>query len=290
MEVMPIQWLQSMPPITRGYIIGSTLLSLCEFLGYVKTSDFLLNPNTPFSLKQLWPIFLNTLYNGSLSLDLCAKLYFFSRYSNWLETFVNSPKNYLWMIFILIIMINLYSKFITNLSFFGPVLKETFLCIWSRNHANDEVFFVLISLRACWVPWANFFIDISFNRDSKKLIPNIAGIIIGHLFWFLDEELPKLHGTQSFLRPIWQWNLFKNTLFNNNQQENLVELNNLDNIPENNDEQNEINEINEENEENLENPQNQDYNNLDYEEIINDPLETDFQRETDYTLIQRNQN
>lgn len=279
---MPIQWLQSIPPITRGYVIGSTLLSLCEYLGYIKTSDFLLNPNTPFSLKQLWPIFLNTLYNGSLSMDFCAKLYLFSRYSNWLETFVNSPKIYLWMIFILIIMINLYSKFIANLSLFGPVLKETFLCIWSRNHANDEVFFVLISLRACWVPWTTYFIDISFNRDPKKLISNLAGIIIGHLYWFLDEELPKLHGTKSFLRPIWQWDLFKNILIANNQQHQfLEELNDEDNIIENNEEDNIENEEIEENEEN---------NNLIYDEIVNDPLQTDFQRETDETLIQRNQN
>ncbi|KAG0676067.1 hypothetical protein C6P40_000519 [Pichia californica] len=205
MEFFAIQWLQDIPPVTRAYVVCSTGLSVAEYFGYVEVSDFILNPNNSLNLKQ---VFLNTLYNGPISMNFCTKLYLFSRYSNWVEVFINSPKNYLWMILILITSINLYSKYIINLSLIGPVLKETILYIWSRNHADDEIFFTLISLRACWIPWVTYFITIALNtrRDPNQWKSALSSIIIGHLYWFLNDELPKLHGSKSFLRPVWEWN------------------------------------------------------------------------------------
>lgn len=210
MEAMPFQWFQSIPPVTRTYMACSTALSLADYLGYIRVSDFLLDPSSPFGLKQVWRILLNTAYNGTFSLDFCTKLYLFTSYSNWLETYINSPRHYLWMILVLIVMINIYSTFILNLGLIGPVLKDTLLCIWSRKHSDDEVLFLMISLKARWVPWATYLLDLSiYNRkDPKRWLSGLAGILIGHSYWFVNEELPKLHGTKSILRPVWEWEIF----------------------------------------------------------------------------------
>lgn len=218
MEVMPLQWLQSIPPVTRSYILCSTALSLAEYLGYIEVSDLLLSSNTPFNFNKIGKILLNSLYNGPLSVNFSTKLYLFSRYSNWLETSMNSPSRFIWMIMILITAINLYSIYITKLTFIGPILKETFLCIWCRNHMDDDLFFLMFSLKASWVPITTYFLDlaISTSRDPNLWLSGLSGMVIGHLYWFINEELPKLHGSKSLLCPIWEWNLFQ---FQPQQQE-----------------------------------------------------------------------
>ena len=210
MEAMPFQWMQSIPPVTRTYVACSTALSLADYLGYIKVSDFLLNPNSPFGLRQFWRILLNTAYTGTFSFDFCTKLYLFTSYSNWVETYINSPRHYLWMLLVLVVMINLYSAFVMNLGLIGPVLKDTLLCIWSRKHSDDEVLFFIVSLKVRWVPWTTYLFDSSINyrRDPKRWISGLAGLLIGHCYWFINEELPKLHGNKSILRPMWEWEIF----------------------------------------------------------------------------------
>lgn len=207
---MPFQWLQSIPPVTRTYVACSTALSLADYMGYIKVSDIFLSPNSSFGLNQLWRILLNTAYNGTFSFEFCTRLYLFTSYSNWVETYVNSPRHYIWTLFVLIFMINLYSAFIKNLGLIGPVLKDTLLCIWSRKQSDDEVFFFIISLKVRWLPWATYLLDSSINyrEDPKRFIAGPAGLIIGHCFWFINEELPRLHGNKSFLRPVWEWEIF----------------------------------------------------------------------------------
>lgn len=212
MEAIPLQWLLETQPITRVYLISSIGLSIVEALGYIKVSDFTLNKSDILSMKYLLRIPLNLVYNGKFSFNFCTRLYLFTRYSNWLETSVQSSRNFSWMIFIIVLLINLYSLFITNLQMIGPTFKETLLYIWTKNNPDVEVLFLIILVKGSWLPWISFILEMAVlgSKDKKVWLIEGSGIIIGHLFWFVNERIPLLNNCQSPFAPIWDWKLFKN--------------------------------------------------------------------------------
>lgn len=226
MEGMPLQWLHTVLPVTRIYVIGSVGLAIAEHLGYVKLSDITLNSNAGFDKDQLWKIPLNILYNGTISLNFVTRLYFFARYANSLEQAAQSSKKFFWNLFILTCFIVLYSTYVTNLKLYGPTFRDAMLYIWTKKNSDAEVFFAFFLVRHIWIPWISFALEVAIlgARDKKKWLIELSGICIGHLYWFLDEQIPLLQGTKTILRPIWEWNFLHNVqqpmeLRNNQEQE-----------------------------------------------------------------------
>lgn len=210
MDGIAQQWMQSLPPVTRIYFVASGVLSMVEYLGYMKIEDILIVSNTVWNKDTLWRVPLNVVYNGKLSLDFATKLYFFSRYAVWLETSVSSSKNFLWMIFILVLMINTYSIFVTNLALIGPILKDVMLYIWTKKNTDIEVMFLFFTVKGDWIPWVSIICDLVIMGyfDPKILPVKLAGIFIGHAYWFVDSQIPILHQCKSPFTPIWEWKIF----------------------------------------------------------------------------------
>ncbi|TID21187.1 hypothetical protein CANINC_003467 [Pichia inconspicua] len=288
MDGVAQEWIQTLPPVTRSYVVASAALATVDYLGYLKLSDILMSKNNAFNSDTLWRIPLNILYNGPLSIDFATRLYFFSRYSLWLETSVNSSRNFLWMIFILVIMINLYSILVTNLALFGPTLKDVLLYIWTKKNTDVEVSFIFFTVKGDWIPWISVFSDMAFMGyyDSKVLPIKLAGIIIGHIFWFIDTQIPILHKCQSPFTPIWELKLLKNLIENGGQQEQeqqeqeqQEQLNILHTQQE---------EQHEDIEEHIQLENNSMTEEFDDHEISQFMNESDFQRETFDTLRNRN--
>lgn len=296
MEGMPLQWLQAAPPVTRAYVISSVVLSLTEALGYIKISDFAFNKPDILSIRQLWKIPLNLIYNGKFSFDFCMKLFFFSSYSNWLETSINSSRNFLWMILILVILINIYSLAIINLPMIGQTFKETLLYIWTKNNTQAEGLFLFIAVKTSWLPWLSFIFKMALlgPRDRKLWLIEIAGIIIGHLYWFINEMIPVLNNCQSPFTPIWDWKLIKG-----DQKEGIEEEGERDGQiregegGEQEQPQQQIEDTPQLVEElhdiiDVSNDINRDVDLINYEEeTINPIINNDYQRESDNTLHQR---
>lgn len=238
MEAVPLQWLQTMPPVTKSYILLSSALSIAEYTGLFKSSDITIESDSLINTNIIWKIPLNLLYNGSISLDFFTKLYFFTRYSNWLETSFNSSYSYIWMTTILISLIYFYCLSIVNLFMWGPTLKTALLYIWTKRNPNVEVLLFVLIIKSVWVPWVSLLLDISLSRRNnnyKFWLINLSGILIGHLYWFINDQLPLLFKSKSIFRPYWEWR--------NEINEEIVNID--DNNNNNNDNDNEINNDNE---------------------------------------------
>lgn len=293
MDGVAQEWLQTLPPVTRAYVIASTVLSTADYLGYLKLADILITKNTVWNWDKLWRIPLNLLYNGPISVDFATRLYFFSRYSVWLETSLNSSKNFIWMIFILVIMINIYSMLVTNLALIGPILKDILLYIWTKKNTDVEVLFVFFTVKGDWIPWISVLCDLAFMGyfDTKILPIKFAGIIIGHIFWFLDTQIPILHKCESPFTPIWETRLFKRIKGQSNEEQQQSE----ENYPEDEQNLNEEQHLEEEHSYQEEQPPQLEAqentfvtDELDEHEISEFMNETDYQRETFDTLRNRN--
>lgn len=296
MEGLPQEWFNSLPPVTRLYVVASGALSLTEYLGYLKINDILLSPNSEWNFARLRRIPLNLIYNGKLSVDFLTRLYFFSRYSIWLETSVNSARNYLWMLLILVLIINIYSTCVTNISFIGPILKEVLLYIWTKKNDDVELMFLFFTVKGDWIPWISIVCDTAVmdHFDTKMLPLKLAGIIIGHIYWFIDSEIPLLHNCKSPFTPIWDWYLQNG---DDLQQENqlivpenveLDHMNALDNPNEEINDINDLNEIDSLDEQHMQTTDNQVPEELDEHEINEFLGNSDYQNETNQTLHHRN--
>lgn len=217
MEAMPIEWLQSIPPVTRIYALTSFALSVGERFGYIQVSDILLKSNSSGSsykdMSILWRVPLNAIYSGTLSFRFMTRLFYFTQQSIWLENTQNSARDFVWMIFVLVVLINLYSIFVVNIPFIGPVLSEVFQYIWTRKNDDAQIFLMFLIIPGPWFPWISFLMTctMSYQIDRKFILTQLAGIIIGHTYWFVDEQLPILHKSKSWFRPIWKWDFFNPT-------------------------------------------------------------------------------
>ena len=211
MDGMPFQLLREVPVVTRAYMIASIGLSIAETMGYIKIQDFIVKPDSLIDINQLWKVPLNLVYNGPLSLDSFAKLYFFTRSSQWLETSQTST-SYLWMIFILTILLNIYSISVSNMGMLSPPLTDALLYICTKKNPGMWAMFIFIPVEGEWLPWINTLTNVAFskNPDKRKWLYNLAGIAVGHTYWFIDEQIPILHKSKSIFTPIWQWNVFHN--------------------------------------------------------------------------------
>lgn len=238
MEAIPIQWIMDIPPITRCYLLISILLSIFELLGILKLQDCFYSYHLIFEEFQFWRLFFSFFYLGKISINFFIKLYVFSRNSKLIENTFSKRVDYLWFLFIINVFLVLYSNLVKNLVLPSFFLKDILIYYWSRKNPLIEInFFNVIAFTSSYIP----FITILFNKLLNERLTfdwkiEFVGIILGHLYFFLNDELPKLSGSRSILTPIWYW--FKKE----NEDENEVEDN--EEIEDNQEEQINENQIN----------------------------------------------
>jgi Derlin-2/3 len=75
------------------------------------------------------------------------------------------------------------------------------LYVWSREFPNAQIsFYGLVTLKAFYLPWAMLFMDVIFG---SPLLPDLLGIIAGHLFYFLTVLHPLAGGRNILITPMW---------------------------------------------------------------------------------------
>lgn len=61
----------------------------------------------------------------------------------------------------------------------------------------------LVNVQAIYLPWVMIGVDLLFGAPFQALIPNLVGIGIGHLYYFLSVIYPAQTGTVYLKCPAW---------------------------------------------------------------------------------------
>lgn len=208
MDHMPIEWLMEVPPVTRVWSVSIVVLSGLEYVGLLNKLDFYYSIDTVFNKHQYHRLVTSFLYFGELSMDLLLTLFFVVRHSRSVEERFRRKRDFVWFLLIICSMIILYSSFVSNLYLLGSYLNDVLLFLWSRQNSGVQVSFLgFIRLQAIYLPFFYLGIGSILKSEGKIEVFNryIVGIVVGHVYNYLNESFPKLHRGLNPVQPIWYW-------------------------------------------------------------------------------------
>uniref|UniRef100_A0A5B6YWG4 Derlin n=1 Tax=Davidia involucrata TaxID=16924 RepID=A0A5B6YWG4_DAVIN len=200
----PAEFYHSLPPISKAY--GTLCLlatTACQF-GLYHPADIALIYELVFSRFHVWRLITNFFFLGKFSINFGIRLIMIARYGVQLENgpFQRRTADFLWMVIfgassllVLSAIPMLWSPFL------GISLVFMLLYVWSREFPNANInLYGLVTLKAFYLPWAMLTLDVIFG---SPLLPDLLGIIAGHLYYFLTVLHPLAGGKNILRTPMW---------------------------------------------------------------------------------------
>ncbi|CAI7830292.1 unnamed protein product [Closterium sp. NIES-54] len=127
-----------------------------------------------------------------------------ARYCVQMETsaFAGRTADFLYMLMINTLSLLLIALIIPfKIFFLSEPLLLSVIYLWSRENPNGVVNFMgLLSMPAFYLPWAYLFMDLLFGMS---VVDSLAGIVAGHIYYFLTAVYPRTGGAQLIRTPLW---------------------------------------------------------------------------------------
>ncbi|KAL2342584.1 hypothetical protein Fmac_003869 [Flemingia macrophylla] len=200
----PAEFYHSLPPITKAYGTACLFATAAYQLGLYNLNHMALLYERVFYGFQVWRLFTNLFFLGPFSINFGIRLLMIVRYGVQLEKgpFDRRTADFLWMmIFGAFTLLVLSAIPIFWSPFLAVPLVFMLLYVWSREFPNAQInIYGLVALKAFYLPWAMLALDVIFG---SPLIPDLLGIIAGHLYYFLTVLHPLAGGKNILKTPMW---------------------------------------------------------------------------------------
>jgi len=89
---------------------------------------------------------------------------------------------------------------VLHIFFLGPPLFIAILYVWTKRHPDVDTSFWMVRVKAAYLPWIMVAFAFAIGEDP---LPDIVGIAVGHVYYFLQELLPHTEG------PMKGWHLLQ---------------------------------------------------------------------------------
>ena len=181
------------PIITKILVLSSFAISILVWSGLITTFDIYLNFGLIFKKFEIWRILTTFLYFGEFNLNLVLHMFIFFRDSKILEKkiFQGKAADYLYFILFCMIFLLFLSPFTQSL-FLSTSLNFAMMYYWGRKSKTTNVQFMgVFTFRAPYLSIFYLFISFLLGYEYKELI---YGIIVGHVYFYLKEILPRIKG------------------------------------------------------------------------------------------------
>ncbi|KAF1872592.1 hypothetical protein Lal_00016428 [Lupinus albus] len=200
----PAEFYHSLPPICKAYGTACLVATAAYQIGLYNPVYIALVYEHVFYRFQIWRLFTNFFFLGPFSINFGIRLLMIARYGVQLEKgpFDTRTADFLWMMtFGAFVLLVLSAIPIFWSPFLAISLVFMLVYVWSREFPNAQInLYGLVSLKAFYLPWAMFALDVIFG---SPLMPNLLGIIAGHLYYFLTVLHPLAGGKNILKTPVW---------------------------------------------------------------------------------------
>jgi Derlin-2/3 len=228
MEVFNFLFNES-PKITKILILSSFSVSFLVYTGLITPYDIYLNYGLIIHKFQFWRIITTFFYFGEFNLNLIVHMYMFFRDSKSLEKkiFHNKAADYLFFIIYCMVSLLILS-FFTNSIFLSSSLNFAMMYYWGRKSKTANVEFLgVFRFRAPYVSIFYLLISFLLGYEFKLLI---CGIIVGHVYFFIREILPRIKGvngikllnTPTFFQKMCDMLKLNNDFIIDNEDDNFI--------------------------------------------------------------------
>ncbi|KAH9300077.1 hypothetical protein KI387_011660, partial [Taxus chinensis] len=197
-------WYNSLPPVSKAYGTLCLLTTAGYSLGLVNPTLIYLDYGLVAKRLQIWRLFTNFFFLGPFSINFAIRLLMIARYGVQIERgpFDRRTADFLWMmIFGVLSLLGFSLVPALNSYFMGRSLVFMLPYIWAREFPNAQIsMYGLFTLKGFYLPWAMLAMNLIFGAP---LIPDLLGIVVGHLYYFLTELHPHAGGKNILKTPIW---------------------------------------------------------------------------------------
>lgn len=188
----PAEWYRSLPPFTKGYFTASVATTLLSTLGVISPYYLYLDFDLVIGKFQLWRLLANFLFFGKFSMPFVFAIVLLVRYFGMLENehFSNGSAglaNLLVMVIFSLPFFWLASHYL-GIYFLGNSLVFMAMYVWSRRDPYRQVVFYGFSFMAWHTPFLFMLLGVLFGNNP---IPDLVGIVIGHLYHFVVDIAPR---------------------------------------------------------------------------------------------------
>jgi len=183
-------WYLEIPLITRVYLTGSMLTTAACSLELISPFSLYFNLRLVFVRAQVWRLFTNFFFFGSISLDFFFHMFFLVRYCRMLEegSFRGRPADFLLMLLFGGSLMCLVAPFINIPPFLGSSLAFMMVYVWGRRNEYVRMSFLgLFQFRAPFLPWVLLIFSVMLGNSPTI---DLMGIVVGHTYFFLEDVYP----------------------------------------------------------------------------------------------------
>mmetsp|Transcript_40658 Transcript_40658/g.96552 ORF Transcript_40658/g.96552 Transcript_40658/m.96552 type:complete len:264 (-) Transcript_40658:623-1414(-) len=185
-------WYLEIPIITRCYFTISVVTTLACYFDLISPFTLYLNYRLIWEKMEVWRIFSNFFFFGMPSLDFVFHMYFLVRYCRWLEetSFRGKPSDMFTMILFGASLMLVIAPF-SSVFFLGHSLTFMMVYVWSRRNDHRMNFMGFFFFNAPYLPWVLLVFSMILGASP---VVDLVGIIVGHLYYYLEDIVPRMPG------------------------------------------------------------------------------------------------
>jgi len=201
------QWSRDMPVVTKYLFASSFGLTLAAHFGLVNPSLLVLHWPSVIQGFEIWRLVTCFVYQGRLGFPFLIHMLFLVRYGQSLEqtVFAGRTADYIFFILFGAVLLLGVTAFM-NFPILGMALIMMIIYLWSRKNPNMIMSFMFgIQFQSFYFPWVLVAFDILLGGFP---LVEIVGIIVGHVYFFLDEIYPATSGVRLLKTPSFMYSLF----------------------------------------------------------------------------------
>ncbi|XP_059461127.1 derlin-1.1-like [Corylus avellana] len=198
----PAEYYRSLPPVSKAYGVACFMTTAAFSLGLYDPSRISLEYGLVIKSFQVWRLLTNFFFLGPFSLPFAFRLLIIAKYGVSLERgpFDKRTADYVWMLIFgaLSLLVMAAVPYLWS-EFMGVSLVFMMVYIWGREFPNARInVYGLVSFKGFYLPWTMLAVDLLLDNP---LMPDILGIVAGHLYYFLTVLHPLAGGKYVFKTP-----------------------------------------------------------------------------------------
>jgi len=205
----PEQWFKTMPIITKTWFVTSLVATALISFQFMSPWWLYLDLDLVFRKFQLWRLVTCFIFFGKFSLNFVFAMFLMVRYTRMLEeTKFIGNRGTAEMIFMMIfgasVMIFI-SWLWGGLPFLSSALVFMLLYYWSRTDPYRPVVFWGFTFQAWQFPFVMVVVSVLIGASP---LLDLIGIVVGHLYHYLMDIVPKIYGRTLLKCPEFMYGFF----------------------------------------------------------------------------------
>merc|ERR1712154_121186 len=182
--------------------------------GFVNLAYLYFDPQLIYSKFQIWRLITTFFYFGKLGFGFLIQMFILTRYTQMLEDErFQGAAGLAEMVFLLmfggsgLILLN-WIFFSGKVPFLASALSFTLLYVWSRKSPYIDVSFWGFQFKAWHLPFV--LLCFTFVMGGSPVL-DILGVLVGHLYHFLMDIVPRVYGKHLIECPRFLYRIFDKT-------------------------------------------------------------------------------